>query len=338
METRSGPCAALNFEGGEPPSAIDLVPPGPALRGRDGRAWTLPDAARVAAASMRRLAKLPIDINHSTDLAAPSGGASPAAGWITGLRAEPDGSLKADVEWNRRGRKALREGEYAFISPVLNVNGKGEVTEILRAALTNSPNLDLPALNRENNFFNNDHDTEECEVKKELCAALGIPESATEAEALAEARALRARASNVATNAAQPATDATRAELNAMETRALNAEKRIAELCAARLKADAEAAVDGAIAALKIAPASRDGYLALCADEAGLARVKDILSNSPEIAIAGTQAPEGSPAGSAALNAADAEFAGKAGYSEEDWAKIKAAEKAAKKKEKSDDN
>jgi len=330
MDTKSGPSVALNFEGSEPPPSIDLVPPGPSLRGRDGRAWTLRDADRVAAASMKRLSKLPIDINHSTDLAAPSGGASPAAGWITGLRAMGDGSLKADVQWNKRGEKALRGREYGYISPVLNVNGRGEVTEILRAALTNSPNLELPALNSESIFCTNDN-TEEG-MKKELCAALGIPEAATETEIVLAARSLRTEV----LNAAQPATDATKAELNAMETRALNAEKQIAELCAARLKADAEAAVDGAIAARKIAPASRDGYLALCADEAGLARVKDILANSPEIAIAGTQAPDGSPDGSAALNAADAEFAGKAGYSEEEWAKIKAAEKAAKKEDRRD--
>jgi len=330
METTGGPRVALNFEGGEPPDAIDLVPPGPALRGRDGRAWTLPDAARVAAASMRRLAKLPIDINHSTDLAAPAGRESPAAGWITGLRAEPNGAIRAEVRWNRRGRKAVRGREYGFISPVLNVNGKGEVTEILRAALTNSPNLELPALNSEGDIFedNADNDTE-AGMKKELCAALGIPEAATDAEVVLAARTAALNAAQAATDGTKPdlAACAPRAELNAMEARALAAERQIAELNAARLKADAEAAVDGAIRERKIAPAQREGYIALCADEAGLAQVKGILAGSPALDLAGAQAPEGAPPSTAALNAEESAFAAAAGYTEDEWREIKAGGK-----------
>jgi len=328
MRTNGGPCVALNFSGGEPPATIDLVPAGRDVRGRDGRAWTLPDAGRVAAASMRRLAKLPIDINHSVDLAAPSGRESPAAGWITGLTARPDGTIAANVQWNSRGKKAMRDKEYGFISPVLNVNKKGEVTEILRAALTNSPNLELPALNAANDFdfFENHDDTEAMTMmKKELCAALGLPETATDAQAVLAAQALR----TAALNAATPATDDTRAEINAMQARAESAEKQIAELNAARLKTDAEAAIDEAIRARKVAPANRDGYLALCADEAGLAKVKDILANSPEIALTGESAPDGPPpGGTPALNAEDSAFAGAAGLTEEEWREIKAAGKA----------
>jgi len=313
---------SLNHEGGEPPDTIDLVPPGPALKGRDGRGWTLPDAERVAAASMRRLPKLPIDINHATDLAAPSGRESPAAGWITGLRAMPNGAIRAEVSWNRRGRKAMRNREYSFISPVLNVNGRGEVTEILRAGLTNSPNLDLPALNSENLLIENNADKDtEAKMKKELCAALGLPEAATDAEVVMAAQSAR----TAALNAALPGADSTkpdlsayapRAELNAMQTRAEAAERQIAELNAARLKADAEAVVDGAVKDGRIAPANREEYLALCADGAGLERVKKIVANSARIVTEGEQAPEGSPPPSgAALNAEQSEIAKAMGYS-----------------------
>jgi len=336
METTGGLYAALNFEGGKT-STIDLVPPGPKLKGRDGRSWTMGDPAQVAAASMRRLSKLPIDINHAIDLAAPSGGQSPAAGWITGLRAMPDGSLKADVKWNGRGRKAMRDKEYGFISPVLNVNGSGEVTEILRAALTNSPNLELPALNAAQPPTANDTNiTEEEGMRKELCAAFGLPETATDAEIVLAAQSAR----TAAPNAAQPGADSTkpdlaayapRAELNAMQTRAEAAERQIAELNAARLKADAEAVVDGAIKEGKIAPANREGFLALCADATGLEGVKKIVANSARIVPAGEQAPEGSPpSGGAALNAEQSAVAEAMGYSAEEAREVfgdKAGEK-----------
>ena len=102
---------SLNAEGGDLPSRIELVPAGELVAGRDGRTWKNTNPAQAAANSMKRLAKLPIDENHATDLAAPRGGASPAFGWITALNADGRGAIFADVEWTARGRDAVANKE-----------------------------------------------------------------------------------------------------------------------------------------------------------------------------------------------------------------------------------
>jgi phage I-like protein len=324
MEKTGSLFLSLNIEGENIPSRIMLVPPGMLVKGRDNREWKNPDPKLVAQNSNTRLPALPVDENHSTDLSAPKGGSSPAFGWMKNLCADASGALWADVEWTERGRDALAKKEYRFISPVFLHNEKGEINCILRAALTNSPNLDLPALNsaRLENM------NTEVSMNKELLAALGLPETATEAEALATVKSL-----NAAKTAAAPQTDKTavdlaayapRADLNAMEARAVAAEKQIADLNAAQLKKDAEAAVDEAIKARKFAPASRAEYLAMCTTKEGLENFKKIASVSPAVVSAETQAPEGTPPqqGGVSLNSEQLQLAKAMGYSPEEFKKI----------------
>jgi len=332
MEITGSLFLSLNFEGNKLPSSIELIPAGALIQGRDGRAWKNGNPQKVALASMARLSRLVIDENHATDLSAPKGGASPAMGWITNLRAGDGGSIHADVEWTKRGAEAVLNREYSFISPVFLHDAKGEITVVLRAALTNSPNLQLPALNSEQqNNFSQEEET----MNKALCQALGLPETATEDEILAAVKILQGKALNAATQPpAQTRTDtakvdlaayAPRADLNAMEARATSAEKQIAELNAAGLKKEAEAAVDEAVKNRKIAPASRDEYLALCSTRDGLEKMKNIFSKSPEIISEETQAPQGTPPsqGSVALNAEETSLAKAMGYSTEEFQKMK---------------
>jgi phage I-like protein len=333
MEIAGSLFLSLNVESGALPSSLELIPAGPLIQGRDGRKWKNSQPQKVALASMARLSRLVIDENHATDLAAPKGGSSPAMGWMTNLRSGEGGSIHADVEWTKRGEQAVLNREYSFISPVFLHDEQGEITLVLRAALTNSPNLQLPALNSEQKPELTNH--QEASMNKELCAALGLPETATGAEVLAAVQALQSKA---ALNAAAPpgtaqaqtdlAAYAPRADLNAMEERALAAEKQLAELNAAGLKREAETAVDEAIKNRKIAPASRPEYLALCATKEGLETFKKIVAASPAIIGAETQAPEGTPPeGQVSLNAAEQEAARAAGYTEEEWKKLKEAAK-----------
>ncbi|MDR0387266.1 MAG: phage protease [Treponema sp.] len=331
MEITGSLFLALNFESGKLPSSIELIPAGETIRGRDGRKWKNGDPEKIALNSMARLSRLVIDENHATDLSAPKGGASPAMGWMTGLRAGEGGSIWADVEWTKRGAEAVLNKEYSFISPVFLHDDKNEITVVLRAALTNSPNLQLPALNSEMP----DNNTMEVSMKKELCAMLGLAEAATDSEVLAVIKALNAAKPGAAqtqtdTSRVDLAAYAPRADFNAMEARALSAEKQIAELNAAGLKKEAEAAVDEAIKNRKIPPASRDEYLAFCSTREGLDRLKGVFSKSPAIISAETQAPEGTPpaAGSgAALNAEEAGLAKAMGYTAEEYQKIKEGKK-----------
>ena len=60
------------------------------------------DTAALIAASFAEADRLPIDENHSTDLAAPRGEPAPARGWIVGMEARADG-IWGQVEWNAAG-------------------------------------------------------------------------------------------------------------------------------------------------------------------------------------------------------------------------------------------
>ena len=325
MEVTGSLFLSLNIENGVP-SRIMLVPADKIVKGRDGREWKNPNPKQVALNSINRLSLLPIDENHSTDLSAPKGGASPALGWIKSLCADESGAVWADVEWTKRGRDALAKKEYRFISPVFLFNKEGEINCILRAALTNSPNLNLPALNSEQ-LINNET---EVPMNKELLAALGLPGTATEAEALAAAKALNASKPKTDAQTDKSAVDlaayAPRADLNAMTERATTAEKQLAELNAARIKQEAETAVDEAIKARKIAPASKAEYLALCSTKEGIDTFKKIVAATPAIIGEGTQAPEGTPStggSGVALNAEETAVAKAMGYTVEEYQKIK---------------
>lgn len=322
---------SLNTEGGNVPSRIQLIPAPDrkTIVGVDGRKWTLSDSAALCAAMNAKNTMFPIDENHSTDLAAPKGEPSPALGWFHHLTAQGDGSVWADVQWNARGENALRNKEYRYISPVFLCDKEKRITEILRAALTNNPNLDNPALNSKSQVGEL---AEEKNMDKELCAALGLPETATKDEVLAAVARQKAEL-NVPKDAPNGqkvdlTAYAPRADLNAMEARAVEAEKKVAELNAARLKADAEKAVDGAIANRKIAPASREAYLELCASEKGLEQFRAIVAASPAVigegGVPNSEPPNGKGQ-SVALNASEKQLASSMGYTEEEFEKMRKA-------------
>jgi phage I-like protein len=90
-------------------------------------------------------AGLPIDFDHAIDLGAPQGQPAPAAGWIKELR-QVNGVIQGRVEWTAAGAKALAAKLYRYISPVFEFSDDGTVQRLLRAAVTNNPNLYLKAI------------------------------------------------------------------------------------------------------------------------------------------------------------------------------------------------
>lgn len=317
----------LNTDNGTVPNRIQILPAGKKIKGVDGREWTLSDP-EILCAKMNSSDRVTvkngccIDENHSTDLAAPKGGESPAFGWFRNFSTETDGSIWADVEWNERGKKAVSEKEYRYISPVFTRDKDGNIIEILRAALTNNPNLDNGALN------SSQETAEEKNMDKELCAALGIPETATTRDALDAVAKLKTELNSEQNKSVDLAAYAPRADLAAMQQRAEKAEKELAELNAASLKAKATAAVEQAVKEGKIAPASKDTYLELCASEDGFAKFEKIMAVTPSI-TGGSQVPDKAPEdkSNVELNAAEKEWASSMGYTLEDWKKIKEAGK-----------
>lgn len=126
---------------------VHLLPAG-RFQGRDGRGpWTVSNPAAVIAATRAYAgqSQLAIDYDHQADHAASNGKPAPAAGWIKGLQAR-SGGIWGLVNWTQRAAEHLRAKEYRYLSPVMNYKPDGTITRILRAALTNTPALDLTAL------------------------------------------------------------------------------------------------------------------------------------------------------------------------------------------------
>ncbi|MDO5704044.1 MAG: phage protease [Paracoccus sp. (in: a-proteobacteria)] len=135
---------------GEVPDWIHLLPaPGP-VETNDGRGpYRLEDAPRVIAASLAAVRKLPIDENHSIDLAAPRGEPAPARGHVVELQARADG-IWGRVEWTGSGRALMADRAYLGISPAILHDKSGRIVALLRASLVNRPNLrGLTALHQE---------------------------------------------------------------------------------------------------------------------------------------------------------------------------------------------
>ncbi len=273
------------------PDWIHLVPAG-TFHGADGRGpFTLADPAAVIAASMAG-GKLAVDENHATDLAAQSGIPSPARGWIVELQSRADG-IWGRVEWTPSGTQLMTECAYRGISPVFEAGPKGTVLRILRAALTNTPNLsDLQTL----------HSQETALSPSEIRTALGLPDTADDAAVLAAIAAGRSAVSahsQIAAAAGQPETatvahlvtvlSAQRAgatEVQTMATKIVELQTQVTTMHAAQAKAAAVAFVDGAIkAGAPIAPL-RDHYVTRHMADA--ASVETEIGAMPRLNVGGT--------------------------------------------------
>ncbi|MDR2663794.1 MAG: phage protease [Treponema sp.] len=315
----------LENKRGEIPKRIQLLPPGPTITGRDGRKWIMKDGEAVAAASNAYLPNHSIDENHAVDHKAPKGESSPAFGWFSNIAVEANGSIWADVEWTKRGAEAVSSLEYRYLSPVIFHNKKGEVSSIPRAALSNSPNLDIKSLNSQTPETAAPANPAKDTRMDKILAALGLAGTATEDDAVAAIGDLRK-----SLNAANPQTVdlaayAPRTDLAAMEARAVKAETELTALNAAQFTAEAEGVIDQAIKDRKIAPASKEQYLSLCSTSDQLESLKKAFAASPALIGEGAQTPGGTPPGSqTALNAEERAAAKAAGYTEEEWKKLKA--------------
>lgn len=173
---------------------IHLLPAG-TIRTRDDRGpyrLTDPDAVINASRQHAGTRQMPIDYDHAIDLAAPRGQAAPAAGWVNAMQSRADG-IWGRVDWTPRAAKQLADREYRYLSPVISHDAAGNVLGILRASLTNTPNLEqLRALSSmETNM----------DKLPELRAKLGLPADATIDDILAKIDELAA-----AKTAAQSAT------------------------------------------------------------------------------------------------------------------------------------
>jgi len=276
------PAAAPGAGGGVAvPEWVHLVPAG-SFSGRDGRGpWRVDNAAAViAATNAAGTMPLPIDEAHAIDLGAASGQPGPARGWVEELEARADG-IWGRVAWTPTGTALLSERSYRGISPTFRHAKDGQVLALLRAALTNMPNLpqlatinhqdiahmDLLAQLRQLHGLAADADAatafNACRAAHEAVAAHGTALNALAAAAgLSPGMDATTMAAAIATSRAA-AGDAARmgAELVALQTQLTTMQTQQAH-------DRAVAAVDGAIRAGKPIPKTlRDHYIARHAKE-----------------------------------------------------------------------
>ena len=249
------------------PEWIELLPAG-VFYGRDGRGpFRLDDPAAVIASTtaLQMNAGLPIDYDHATDFGAPEGRPAPAAGWIRELEVR-GGAVWGRVEWTVRAASSIVAREYRYVSPVFQFDPKdGVVTRLLRAGLTNNPNLHLTAIAASRTAAaNNETKDEQMEFpSQELRELLSLESDATVADVVAKVRELRAAA-----DAASSQSTSTHAHDPAHYVAIAEFERALTELNA--LKADrarerAAHTVEEAIRAGKIVPAQREWAIAYCA-------------------------------------------------------------------------
>ena len=322
-------CTDLGASPASAPEFVELIPAGPEVVGRDGRRFLYDQAAEQSVLSefTKRGIALPLDWEHASEHRAPKGEEAPAAAWIESLEAR-NGALWGRVSWTERGGKQVAAREYRFLSPVFEYDPKsGRVLRLVSAGLTNTPNLRLSALNREEPSMNRS-----TALTAAIVTGLGLAATADDdaiATAINQIKTKSDDATARALNAekAQPSLDryVPRADFDAMSLRATNAEKAVRENAEAAHKATVDTEIDAALKAGKITPATADYHRASCADSAGLERFRAFVKAAP--AVAGDSGLDGKkPADAAtALNAEEQAVARALGMTDAEYTKAKAA-------------
>lgn len=233
----------------------------------DGRGpYKVLNPTKIIASSFRNIStdKLPIDYNHALDVLAPKGHSTPAAGWISKMEVRPDG-IWGLAEWTPKAAKHVADKEYRFLSPtILYTQGDNEIRSILRASLTNNPNMTLKSLNAAEQASSMNHE----QFMRDLRAALDLDDAA---DATAVLEAVKASKSATSANSADPSRfvpietfQLTVAELNKMRS-------------GISLQA-AENVVEKAMQEGQIMPFMRDWAVSLC--QANAAAFDDFLNGA----------------------------------------------------------
>lgn len=234
---------------GSAPEWVTVFPKAGRVETRDGRAFDV-SAATLMAAFREDAINIPVDVNHATDAAGMFGGPAPAVGWGTELR-EHEGGLQLKVDWLDEGRALLKARQYLYTSPSF-FQDKNRATRLKALALVTSPALARqPALARAGG--------PSLASLRAIATALGLDAGAGEAECLQAVSSLRTDAVPRAQH------EAVVARLSALET---------------NVQVDTvERLLDDAVKAMKIMPAEREGYAALCATPAGLRQVEQLFAS-----------------------------------------------------------
>lgn len=180
---------------------LQLTPAG-FFRPTDGRELKVPGwninaaiAAKVIGRFNARKNDAVIDYEHQTLHKETNGQPAPAAGWIKEVFWQEGKGLIGRVAMTARALAAIAAGEYKLFSPVFSYDAvTGDVLDLQMGALTNFPALDgLEPLTARAAATFGINPLEESPVNlllKAVLAALGLPETTTEDQAIAACSAL----------------------------------------------------------------------------------------------------------------------------------------------------
>ena len=315
----------LAAQNGRPAPAAGWIT---SLGGVNATSWrlTAQDAEAVIVHWQRTATPLMVDYEHQTQLAAQNGRPAPAAGWITSLEWEEGRGLFAGVDWTDKARAHIRAGEYRYISPVFAFDRQsGAVLRLICAALTNHPALD--GMDAASATFT----PYEEPPMKQILAALGLPETADEAAALAALTTLRQERDSAkaqAEAAPDPQKFVAMATFSAVQKEAAQLRDELTKLKneaqAAALKDDIEAALkDGRLTA------ATKGWAESLAKTAPDALKAYLAAQPPVQALTGTQTggrtPAGDKPGTAALTDEEQYVCDQLGMTAEEYRKAKGA-------------
>lgn len=311
--------AIASSEGAAAPDWVQLFPAGPELVARDGRSWRLSDPRAVITAFEANGAPIPIDYEHGQAHRAPRGEPAPAAGWITAMEIR-EGAIWARAEWTDKAAAMIAAREYRFLSPEFHHTKAGQVFRVVGAGLVNRPALQMAALSRAGEPTA-PHETETDMDLTALCRALGLNAGASVENILAAVERLQGERRTALAAAEAPPMErfVPRADYDQAIARVEEAKTELAAMRTERLTADVNAAIEEAVKAGKIAPASRDHYRALCAAEGGLENFKKLVGTMPVIAAA-SDLDDRDPDRRSALTEQQRSIAAMLGQSEEDYA------------------
>lgn len=134
-------------------------------------------------AMQRQIAQRGVDLVVDYEHQTLKGCEAPAAGWVQELKQE-DGQIRARVRWTPRAAEYLKNREYRYLSPVVDVRKTDRKAMGLHSlALTNTPAIEgmKPIVNSEN--FNPEGG-ETMDIIKKLAGLLGLGEDSGEKEVL----------------------------------------------------------------------------------------------------------------------------------------------------------
>lgn len=300
------------------PEWVQVFPLGPEIHANDGRFFRISDPAALVARIQATLEAGPllVDYEHRSYY----GVDSQAAGWCHAAELRDDG-IWAQIDWTDTARDKIAAREYRFISPEFQTHiSTSEILTLDAISLVNRPAFTMAAIAAAQ--FATAKTPEEQSMKN-IAAALGLPEDATEETILAK---INEGKTELASARMPPAPDKymPRADYDTAIARATTAEAKLAALEKAGREAEIETVIASAIREGKIAPASKEHYVKLAQGSVdGFEQVKQLCASLPKV-IADPQIP-GGQSNAGELSDYELHIASSMGLSADDYKKAKGA-------------